>query len=1086
MQSDSLYKLAINCAERHISAVDFVNLYKEFYNEQYGSQIENEENPEKSSTKALETAEVITTNIVKLLNGGNHLVLVDYVVQILFVNYNPELVKSTMSKIYSVNDEKMLVHFYSKSSSFFAKLSDSLIIERLVKDLKNCIIPNILSMEVNIMTNALVVSVAKFLQVILRFLSSPIVIDSAIDRNNISSFLKKLSQSNKLLHKKVSQTMDCKIIFKDTKPVFQNPATTPYSTSPSITSPHFMQSPINYSKQSLLMENNVNKYKDSKLLRYYKNLWLNNKIHKWKIMSPDCLTNYASICTELFVDGPSSSTLTDEVLIDLIETSFISFAQFVSNKQYHQSNAYLTLLERKWVIYISKQLPLLIIENSSGNKNIIDIAMNKIDDKVTKAIKSYYLDKNDQKNRNEDLFDDSPSSTLDIRHEFIKSLIALKFQDSNAVNKYLSEDQSLDVDSLPVNDNLTITNAQEQLETIVNIYDFIINSLDVVSPDAFGDGINDSNNPLRQLLLNFDTIAPTKQRELSNSICEIINESVETMNFMRLATLSSLLSMNYCHSLTSLLSYVEPGTLLKPLVTFIDIKWDSFTKNVDMNSNESENAISRMAFNWVSLFIVTIGKMYHLNIEDYISLTPENKRSHAYSIQLLSEIVNINDDFTFESDLGKSVSKQNADLEVQKWFQALFVNGALSDNMTQNIDPKEIINLIPFMFKQVILGVESEIIDDISKVIDGFAFFLHPALIVGMIKIVFWLGNYLETLKENSVPEVILENVLKLLNCIISPDSLNVDSMLFHTVLLRLNSVKLIKSSRNFKVQSQSNYGIYSSESQSPPVVESLILKLTYVLNISPFYDIDSKITSTESQYSQKQPAFGKFLLTNEQPLNKIISNQINSFWSLHSSTYYNIDYLNILIELVSPKKFLEDVLHTLGNKLTNYGAPGSRKKDMNDGWEQVYDYVFYFMVLYDISSRREASEMINWLENNGKENVTEIEQKVETVPDTVMKFQTSQDDDFDVLFGENEQSVQSQDDMNGVEQDIGNTLPVDYTVMESKVPVLKHHKFGRVLKDKKLAYDEALKRKEITPEQHEVACHYYNKYLSVVKSSIF
>lgn len=211
-------------------------------------------------------------------------------------------------------------------------------------------------------------------------------------------------------------------------------------------------------------------------------------------------------------------------------------------------------------------------------------------------------------------------------------------------------------------------------------------------------------------------------------------------------------------------------------------------------------------------------------------------------------------------------------------------------------------NLIPFIVKQVLLSVEIGVLTDISSLIGGFEYFLQPLLLVGLIKTFYWLEQFLSCVKNDTISEDILQGIFNLLNTLFNPVTLNEDSKAFHTAVLRLNAIPLLKVLRKFRVQSQSNYGIYSSDAQGDPNLEPLIAKLVAVLNVSPVYDVDPRIINSENDYSRKQLGYGKFLILNENPINKIMTNQINSFWSLHSSTYYNLDYLFELIELVTPK----------------------------------------------------------------------------------------------------------------------------------------------------------------------------------------
>lgn len=1084
MESNTIYGVLLKCAERQIASSDFLNLYKEFYNEKFSKEI-NSDDSQEDYNRIGEISETIAVDLIKLLNQGKHLLLADYIVQVLFVNYNSELIRVFLPKLYSVSNEFMLVHFFSKACAFLAKLTDKLITDQLTKDIPNSIIPGVLIMDVNIMTNELVVSVSKFLQLVLKFVPTPINISSQNERDNAYSLIKRLSQINKLLHKNILQIVEAKLVFKDSKLLFPNSITSPFISSPSLTSPQYIASPLAISKESTSTVDNLSNHKDMRLLRYYKNIWLNYKIYNWASTSNDFLSRYASISPSLFPNLTTSSSTTDEILTDLIETSFTCFAQFVSNSQYHQTNASFSLLEKQWCIFITKQLPLLVQENSSGNQQIVTKALERIDDKVVKAIKSYYAEKIDINSRTEDLFDDSPSSGLDIRHDFIKNLVMQGLQPPNLINEYLREDQSIDARTLITSNELFISNSQGVKEIIRDIKSFVVQSLDALELERLNDTSNIQQNGLKQVFMSFETISPTKQKEISSEIINVLRDSSSQKNFSRLSKLSAILSFNYSHILTSILATVGPVSLLEILTDFVDNSWDANIKSKGrtMNDTNDELASSYLTFSWVTLLIFTISKTYDISLVDISLKSSILKPKKNFSVCMFSKLAEISDDYSFQFKLPTdNIDIQDPTFEIKKWFEDLFVNGTLSDSLLQNVDIKQLIELVPFIFKQVILAVEAGIITDISKVTNGFEYFLQPSLIIGFINISSWLEEYFETLKANTLSDERMHNILTVLNSLLTPASLNGDCRPFHNAVLRLNAPGLLKVVRSFRVPSQSNYGIYSSEAQGHPMIESLITKLVDVLNMSPVYNIDSRIMSSESSYPKKQLRYKKFLILNELPMDKILSNQINSFWNLHSSTYYNMDYLRTLIDLLTPKRFLKDVAITLDFKLATFGIPGSRNKANGVDIEHVLDYVFYFVVLSDVNSQDEASQMISWMDNDFSK-VEEIQNLISIKKEVVSKPEQniSQDDDFDMLFGENETSVQGIDEEGEpqiIDLEIGQTF--------NQIAMLKRNSFAYVLQGIKYENDMALRSGDITQEEYHLACKYHRRYLSMLKTCIF
>ena len=137
--------------------------------------------------------------------------------------------------------------------------------------------------------------------------------------------------------------------------------------------------------------------------------------------------------------------------------------------------------------------------------------------------------------------------------------------------------------------------------------------------------------------------------------------------------------------------------------------------------------------------------------------------------------------------------------------------------------------------------------------------------------------------------------------------------------------------------QTQSHSVVYSSDFQDRSVLDLLIEKFTNVLNISSLYNVDTRVFLSDSMYCQQRPiSYNKLLIFNEDLINKIMTNQINSFWNLHSSTSYNLDFLNEIIKLVTPKNFLYDVLE-------KFGVPAAKNKMSSVESEHVLKYFFVF-----------------------------------------------------------------------------------------------------------------------------------------------
>ncbi|QLL30427.1 hypothetical protein HG536_0A02440 [Torulaspora globosa] len=1080
MEDETAYKLALGCAERQITAPDFLNLYKEFYTERLATSGENDESPAADST-AKELCDTLAVDFLRLLNSQKHLIIVDYLVQVLFVNYNTILVHAFLPRLYSVGNSVMLLHFFSQSSAFLANLSDSLIADEVSRDAPGCIIPNVLNANINEISDELVVAIARFLQLILKNMNGNATIASERTREGTYTLMSRLSKLNRLLHRKISVSLDAKIGFKDANIPATKDATHDFMSSPTISSPQFIPSPFSTSKVPT-SKAFTPKYGDMKLLRFYKNIWLNNKIMNWEPIDSSFLSNYTMIAPTIFQDKGNPAKTVDTELTDLIETSFTCFAQFVSNKQYHQANSYFNLLERQWIIFIVKHIPLLILEHSSGNPQVVTNALENIDDKVVKAIRTYYSEKDDVKKANEDLFDDYPSASLDIRHDFIKNLIKLGLQPSALINDYLGEDQMIDTKGLSVTDELVVTNLQGVQEVISDIASFISTSLDSLDPELITGQATEQAEGLLQILNNFDNISPTKQRELSTSLIGMLQKALVDFDFNRITKICLLLSFNFSHSLTAILSFVTPTKVCEMLMRFIDISWDGCveTKKKEAADSEFETMNIFSSFAWSLLLLIVISQNYDFSLVDVVLQSSDLDLENSFVVPFISKLPEIPD--AFFKDVRKAADpnmRAESLLMVEGWLKGLFINGSISDSLVQNVDAKELAMLCPFIFKQVLLALEAQALNDLSNLIGGFEYFLQPFMQIGLIKIVYWLEQYLYSLKSDTIADDVLGNIFTLLDSIFNPSSLNEDSRSFHNAVLRLNAIRLLKVLRKFRVQSQSNYGIYSSEASGHPKLESLIKNLTAALQISPNYNVDPRITSSDNAFPQKQLNYGNIMILNENPINKIMTNQINSFWNLHSSTYYNLDYLREIINLVTPRNFLIDVFRTLEYKLSTYGVPGARNRMSSAESEHVLDYLFYFMALFDIKSQTHAMHLLSLMESNEEQEEPSVSMRLQIKADPVPKQEVAQDDDFDMLFGENDTST------HGADEEI-QIINVEEVPKFNHSAAFHRQSFGLILHELKTNYEAALPAGFITQEAYKRIERYHQKYIDILKKCIF
>ncbi|SCU88756.1 LADA_0E11914g1_1 [Lachancea dasiensis] len=1014
---DSIIALALNCSKRRLPATQFLNFYNELVNDQFGNFLTSSEDVQTHENN-IDVYEELSTCLLQILESGVNILSADYVTEVIFINYNSQLVQRFLPQLHKVQNSSHLALLFAKASAFFLNLDDKLVVDQICADLATLILPSIFTINFASQTDEVILAAAKFIRNVLKLSTHAITITDLAVKEGVTALLGRISKTHKLLYRKLSKDLESHVNYVGHAPNLFHQEALQNLGSPSVLSPKRIDTLPTSPKNSNISNLGNSSHRSIKLTRYCKNLWLNNKVMNWSTNERDFISSYGVIEVGVQKLDKAPHNNVESVLVDLIETSFTSFAQFVTNQQYHQPNAHFNLLERQWTIFITKQLPLYLLEHAPRKSEIVTTALENIDHKVIKALRQYTSEKDESKNGGEDLFEDVPNKNMDIRHEFLRNLINIGLLPPSIFNDYLRDDQVVDVKSLPSSDNVTFTNAQGVKESITNFSRFIkdkMGELDLESIfDQNGGTFGNAENGIIQIIRKFDTLASTKQRDLAELFYELFCESAKNFDCRNFSKVCCLMSLNLCHSLTSMLTFVSPHNFLTVAIQFIDETWDANVKAADNGmSDEFEPNTEFVCFTYALIFVIHITKTYEIPLVDMIS-TNIHISPDSFTVKLISELGNVPPPPLKQDDNGPSKVLEN-------WVRDLFVNGSISDSLMKSADAKELATFIPYIFKQSVLSVESGLVKDITALTGGFEYFLQPFLIVGMVGIVFWAEQCLNSLRSQDISKEILDSVLEMLSTVLNPSSLNNESKPLHTLILRLNSAQLLKAARALRTRSRSNYGMYSSEGEGDPRLGSIISLLEDIARAGNLYNVDPLLLTSENGYQKKEIGYYPFLITAENSINSIITNQVNSFWNLQSSTYYNLDYLFALVDIVTPATFLRDVLNALYAKASDPKNTGHRRKDTDGEGSNSLDYLFYFMVTHDLKKSTSKVELLRFLESASEVESDTKKTSVDT--QAMTKPEQAPDEDFDMLFGEDTSLPGNETNMTADDYKVGDVL---------------------------------------------------------------
>ncbi|CCH42104.1 Mediator of RNA polymerase II transcription subunit 5 [Wickerhamomyces ciferrii] len=564
-------------------------------------------------------------------------------------------------------------------------------------------------------------------------------------------------------------------------------------------------------------------------------IWLNSVIQNWETSSDKFLSAFSQ-----FVKVKTNQNILNE----LINTSFECITVVL------QSRDSSDLFIKNWKLFFTKKLPILI--KSLNLKNIESLlinALNLIDPKIFKTIKliSSDGDNNNLGDQNDDMFSSFPSTNTDIRHDFLRSCIALKLLPSTAFNTILKEDSNAENRPLLENDDaLDLDGHVIDLQTRLN------QTLIDINPEFIP--LEDSG--LLEFLNSIEQFEGTKQFEISKLILDTIYKFIEEDDFQHFYRLALGLGLSE-GALHSIIFQISPEVLIKPIMKFLD-DWE--ISNDDSNFQDLYSS-----FGVVLLLFLLIIKKYNISLNQLL-LMKDNKSSFCIKF-----LINLGSLKQFESN--DNINHEQSEL-INGWINALFDSGGISDDLMRLSTVQECFQLFPLIFQHAFIGVKKNLVD-LDTVKGGLEYFLQPFLLSTIVGILSWCENYFWKNQD-------LELLVSLIKNLINPMDLSGDSIHIHKFVMLIYGKNL--------------YEILSTlqRTQSINIDSSILTNLQ--TNWDHSYNTNTSNTHKTFNFFEinTSPVFNKFLKNGIIDKNsKKIENQSSPLLQFHNQFQSLINWNN-------------------------------------------------------------------------------------------------------------------------------------------------------------------------------------------------
>jgi hypothetical protein len=470
-------------------------------------------------------------------------------------------------------------------------------------------------------------------------------------------------------------------------------------------------------------------------------LWINSSIQNWKTHSPNFLQAF-----DQFVKVKTNQNILNELLT-------VAFEGYVVGQQERKGSP---LFARNWKLFLLKRIPPLIgeLKLKSTESSLVN-ALTPILSRASQTVKAQ------NSGNSEDMFSSFPSTVTDIRHEFLRSCIALQLLPQSSFATILKQDAAVYGGVLPTTDQVF-----DSMGSPIDIGTQLKQTLVDINPEFTS--LEDSG--LLEFLQSIDNMEGTKQLQTARLITELIEgfiNSEDTEHIYRLC-LGLALSLDSLHSI---LFHVSPFAILKPVMNYLD-RWQN-------NVEESNFQDTHSAFGCIFLFFMLIVKEFNISLVHLLKLK-DSTESESFCINYLIKL-------SSSSSTNPSVALNQHKSEVLSgWTAALFDSGGISDDLMRLSTAQECFELFPIIFQQAFIACKQNL-DDIETVKGGLEYFLQPSLMGTIVGIVSWCDDYLWRAQD-------VEVIIELLKTLITPSELSGESIHIHRIILSIYGPKLYKT----------------------------------------------------------------------------------------------------------------------------------------------------------------------------------------------------------------------------------------------------------------------------------------------------
>lgn len=498
-----------------------------------------------------------------------------------------------------------------------------------------------------------------------------------------------------------------------------------------------------------------------------------------------------------FVERMSSK----DVIQDLVITSFDCYAVCLLRKD---SPKYQGL----WKGFIVKRLP-LIIRTLAGEGTKIDMAICQPITMLDRGTVNL-LRISGGGDALDEMFSSFPSTTSDIRHDFLQACVDLGLIEMESIKKTLGTEASSALET----NSATMLQGRPGSDSVLDPTtgaEVSINDIFLTAAQEDPEYVSFDESTIVRLVTIFEDLDGVRQEKVAKKILQVVQEWVSQPRMSRcLRRLCQALALR-TNSLDTLLLHIQPIQLLAPLVSYLD----------DWKEDEDEINFQDMFtdFGSILLLIILVYRRYDLAYEDMGINTTKDDSFCARAVRQLQRTS------SWPATSLEDLSTDQREL-LGGWITGLFDTDGISDDLMRSCSAKDLVNLAPLIFQQAITACSKGVID-FDALRGGLEYFVQPFMLAALLSAFKYLYTSLWSAQQDSAV------TLKVLHGLVLPSDISGEAMNLHQIVLSIAADDIMDALAEFSTDDAttvsaitsglSPYVSYGSPMPVGPATASLI-----------------------------------------------------------------------------------------------------------------------------------------------------------------------------------------------------------------------------------------------------------------------